>query len=72
MSMVFRTFTYYLETVKQSRAAIVDMINDQGVSMVVQTHICHFKVVKQASAATVNLWITSRWVVGIVMWLHLF
>jgi predicted cobalt transporter CbtA len=32
-----------LETVKQSRAAIADLTDDQGVSMVVQTHICHFK-----------------------------
>jgi ribosomal protein S2 len=72
MSMVFRRCVYYLETVKQSRAAITNLTNDQGVCMVVQTHICHFEAVKQASAVTVDLWITSRWVAVTVMWSHLF
>jgi hypothetical protein len=72
MYMVFQTCTYYLETVKQSRAAISDLTNDQGVSMVVLTHICHFEAMKQASAMTVDLWITSRWVAGIIMWSYLF
>jgi hypothetical protein len=35
MSMVFQTIIYYLEIVKQSRAATVDLTNDQDVSMVV-------------------------------------
>jgi hypothetical protein len=46
MSMVFQMCTYYLEIVKQSRVAIADLTNDQGVCMVIQTHICHFEVVK--------------------------
>jgi hypothetical protein len=35
--------------------ATVDPTNDQGVSMIVRTHIYHFKVVKQSSAVTVDL-----------------
>jgi ribosomal protein S2 len=65
-----RVYIIVGKIVKQSRAAIADLTNDQGVSMVVRTHICHFKAVKQASAATVDLWITSRWVAGTVMWSH--
>jgi hypothetical protein len=68
--MVFRTCTYYLEIVKQSRAVIVDLTNDQGVSIVIWTHICHFEAVKHANAVTVNLWITSRLMASIIIWSH--
>jgi UDP-2,3-diacylglucosamine pyrophosphatase LpxH len=39
---------------KQSMAAIVDLTNDQHVSLVIRIHICHFKEVKQTNAATVD------------------
>jgi hypothetical protein len=57
--------------VKQSRVVIADLTKDQGLCMVVRTHICHFKAVKQANAVTADLWITSRWVADTVMWSHL-
>jgi hypothetical protein len=57
MFMVFRTCTYYLEAVKQSSTMIADLTNEQGLSMII--------------AVTVDLWITSRLMAGIVIWSHI-
>jgi hypothetical protein len=71
MLMVFRTCTYYLEAVKQSSTMIADLTNEQGLSMIIRTHICYFEAVNQANAVTVDLWITSRLMAGIVIWSHI-
>jgi hypothetical protein len=71
MSMVFRTCIYYLKIVKQCRAAITDLTNDQNVSTAIRTHICHFNVVNQSSTVTVDLWTTLRLMSGTVIWSHL-
>jgi hypothetical protein len=60
-----------LETAKQPNATIVDLTNDQSMSMVVPTHICHFEAVKQASAVIVDLWIMSKLMAGTVIWSYL-
>jgi hypothetical protein len=71
MFMVFRTYIYYSEAVKQSSTIIADLTNGQGLSMIIRTHICYFEAVNQANAVTVDLWITSRLMAGTVIWSHL-
>jgi hypothetical protein len=48
LCMVFQTYICYLDAVKQSSVAIVDLTNDQDVSMIVRTCAYHFKAVKQS------------------------
>jgi acyl-CoA thioesterase FadM len=50
---------------------IADLTNEQGLSMIIRTHICYFEAVNQANAVTVDLWITSRLMAGIVIWSHI-
>jgi UDP-2,3-diacylglucosamine pyrophosphatase LpxH len=61
MFIVFWTCTYYLETMKQSRAAIADLTNDQGVCMVVQTHICHFEAGQCGDCGSVDYVEMGAW-----------
>jgi hypothetical protein len=57
--MFFQAHIYYLQVAKQSSAMIMDLTDDQGVFMIVQTCTYHFKAVKQARVTTLDMWITS-------------